>query len=189
MDLFQSCDHCWVFQIYSHYVCHSSLLFFSSLWVAHPAVMGFDLMWLHPSYWLIVASPLYITLSKIFWNLIYFIPKWKHKLVTYRKKSKSISITWKTPQQAFFPYQHTPLSSSHVYFQCCLYLDCHHSQIMEPLKTCRKDLFSLWSISCVFQLLPIVRKWQACPSFSLLLYLVQLLLWHYADLFPWISPS
>ena len=86
MDLFQSCDHCWVFQIYSHYICHSLLLFFSSLWVANPAVMRFDLMWLCPSCCLIVASLLCITLSKSFWNLNHLlIPKWKHTLVIYRK--------------------------------------------------------------------------------------------------------
>lgn len=104
IDHFQSCEHCWVFQIYSHYICHSLLLFFSSLWVALPAVMRFDLMWLCPSYCLIVASLLCITLSKIFWNLNHLLYSQMKAHIGYlQEKSKSISMTWKTPKETFFP--------------------------------------------------------------------------------------
>ena len=122
-DLFQSCEHCWVFQIYSHYICHSLLLFFSSLWVAHPAVMRFDLMWLCPTYCLIVASLLCITLSKIFWNLNHLLYSQMKAHIGYlQEKAKSISMTWKTPKETFFPNRLLFLPPMSIYNAVCTWI-------------------------------------------------------------------
>lgn len=129
-------------------------------------------MWSHPCYHLTVASPFTYNFVHNLLKTQSFtlIPNESLHCIPIRKSPNALAWHGRL-QSKFFPYQQTPLSSSHVYFQCCLYLDSHHSQIhLRPVDM----TFSLCGgISCVFQPLPIVRKWPAFPHIE-----YTLLLWH-----------